>query len=176
MIYINRDLISVFLLVLFYLLFVGVTNSQEFSPEVSPDREENFTKEFREIAEELEIRLIREDPNPTNSDGEAGGGGKGGFESNSGEDVSKEDFEGNSDDDVGKGDHYGYDADMPDSPGSTAKNPASPAKALPRPKDVGLGHDDDVVAKSIREAAEKEKDPELSENLWNEYRKYKKGN
>lgn len=35
---------------------------------------------------------------------------------------------------------------------------------------------DDVVARQIREAAEKETDPELKEKLWNEYRKYKSGN
>lgn len=35
------------------------------------------------------------------------------------------------------------------------------------------GSDDDVVARQLREAAEKEKDPILKEKLWNEYRKYK---
>ena len=37
------------------------------------------------------------------------------------------------------------------------------------------GSDDDVVAKQIREAAMTETDPELREKLWEEYRKYKKG-
>ena len=32
----------------------------------------------------------------------------------------------------------------------------------------------DVVARQLREAAEKEKDPVLKEKLWEEYRKYKK--
>ena len=35
--------------------------------------------------------------------------------------------------------------------------------------------DDDVVARQLREAAEKEKDPELKKKLWEEYRKYKEG-
>jgi hypothetical protein len=35
--------------------------------------------------------------------------------------------------------------------------------------------DDDVVARQLREAAEQEKDPEVKEKLWEEYRKYKKG-
>ncbi len=35
---------------------------------------------------------------------------------------------------------------------------------------------DDVVARQIREAAEKETDPELKQKLWDEYRKYKSGN
>jgi len=35
--------------------------------------------------------------------------------------------------------------------------------------------DDDIVARQIREAAEKETDPELKEKLWKEYEEYKKG-
>ena len=42
------------------------------------------------------------------------------------------------------------------------------------PPDVGDGHDDDVVARQLREAAMKEDDPELREKLWDEYREYKK--
>ena len=34
---------------------------------------------------------------------------------------------------------------------------------------------DDIVARQLREAAEKENDPELKKKLWEEYRKYKKG-
>ena len=36
------------------------------------------------------------------------------------------------------------------------------------------GSDDDVVARQLREAAEKETDPLLKEKLWEEYRKYKR--
>ena len=36
-------------------------------------------------------------------------------------------------------------------------------------------NNDDVVARQIREAAEKETDPELKEKLWAEYKKYKAG-
>lgn len=35
--------------------------------------------------------------------------------------------------------------------------------------------DDDIVARQLREAAEKETDPEIKEKLWDEYRKYKEG-
>ena len=35
--------------------------------------------------------------------------------------------------------------------------------------------DDDIVARQLREAAEKETDPELKEKLWKEYEAYKKG-
>jgi len=41
------------------------------------------------------------------------------------------------------------------------------------PEDIDSGSDDDIVARQIREAALKEKDPVLREKLWDEYRKYK---
>ena len=50
-------------------------------------------------------------------------------------------------------------------PGSTQKKPNRPS-----------GYDDDIVARQIREAAEKETDPVLKEKLWKEYEDYKKGN
>lgn len=43
------------------------------------------------------------------------------------------------------------------------------------PADVPDGHDDDIVARQIREAAIAETDPELKDKLWDEYRKYKRG-
>lgn len=45
--------------------------------------------------------------------------------------------------------------------------------SAPPPADIPSGDDDDVVARQIREAAEKETDPQLREALWEEYRKYK---
>ncbi|MFI5008482.1 MAG: hypothetical protein ACHQKZ_13640 [Solirubrobacterales bacterium] len=47
--------------------------------------------------------------------------------------------------------------------------------STPVPKDVGDGRDDDVVARQLREAAMKEKDPAVRAKLWQEYRDYKKG-
>jgi hypothetical protein len=42
------------------------------------------------------------------------------------------------------------------------------------PAEAGGGEDDDIVARQLREAAEKETDPELREKLWKEYVEYKK--
>jgi hypothetical protein len=54
--------------------------------------------------------------------------------------------------------------------------PASPGPDRPAvPADVGDGKDDDVVARQLREAAMKEKDPAIREKLWEEYREYTKG-
>jgi hypothetical protein len=41
-------------------------------------------------------------------------------------------------------------------------------------EDVSDGRDDDIVARQLREAAERETDPELKAKLWQEYRDYKK--
>ena len=50
----------------------------------------------------------------------------------------------------------------------------SSASSGPSGQDT-LAIDDDIVARQLREAAEKETDPELKEKLWEEYRKYKAG-
>lgn len=55
-------------------------------------------------------------------------------------------------------------------PGDKMRDDISPA-----PGDVGDGQDDDIIARQLREAAQKEQDPELRAKLWDEYRKYKKG-
>jgi hypothetical protein len=47
--------------------------------------------------------------------------------------------------------------------------------ATQQPPGIPDGRDDDVVARQLREAAEKETDPELQKKLWEEYRKYKQG-
>lgn len=49
----------------------------------------------------------------------------------------------------------------------------TPGPRFPAPTGTPDGRDDDVVAKQLREAAEKEPDPELRAKLWDEYRKYK---
>jgi hypothetical protein len=41
-------------------------------------------------------------------------------------------------------------------------------------QEIETGYDD-IVARQLREAAEKETDPELKKKLWEEYRKYKEG-
>ena len=42
--------------------------------------------------------------------------------------------------------------------------------------DSAIYEDDDIVARQLREAAERETDPELKKRLWEEYRKYKEAN
>ena len=58
--------------------------------------------------------------------------------------------------------------------GAGPGSPRSPGKTS-APAGTPDGSDDDVVARQLREAAEKETDPELKKKLWEEYRKYKEG-
>lgn len=57
---------------------------------------------------------------------------------------------------------------------SSAGSPSAgrPSSAPPGTPD---GRNDDVIARQLREAAEKETDPELKRKLWEEYRRYKQG-
>lgn len=60
-------------------------------------------------------------------------------------------------------------------PSGAAGGPGHQTTAGDQPKDIPDGSDDDVVARQLREAAERESDPELKKKLWEEYRKYKQG-
>lgn len=66
---------------------------------------------------------------------------------------------------------------MPNQPGDNRQGDfgADPGQKVNIPADIPDGSDDDVVARQLREAAMKEKDPVLRDKLWDEYRKYKKG-
>ena len=61
----------------------------------------------------------------------------------------------------------------------TSTTPSAPAgeqsgrRAAKRVKSNEGGSDDDIIARQLREAAEKETDPILKKKLWEEYRKYK---
>ncbi|MEA2109294.1 MAG: hypothetical protein U9P07_07735 [Pseudomonadota bacterium] len=63
-----------------------------------------------------------------------------------------------------------------DSGARGAGNGNDQSSAVTRPSGPDtMARDDDIVARQLREAAEKETDPELKEKLWEEYRKYKAG-
>ena len=75
------------------------------------------------------------------------------------------------------------DGQQKDEPGSAASGTqagqgglggeAAEHKGAPRQTAAEGGSDDDVVARQLREAAERETDPVLKEKLWAEYRKYR---
>lgn len=57
---------------------------------------------------------------------------------------------------------------------TTAASKGSPSTSS-APPGTPDGHDDDVIARQLREAAEKETNPELKKKLWEEYKRYKTG-
>jgi len=60
-------------------------------------------------------------------------------------------------------------------PSGAAGGGRTQSGARGQPADIPDGSDDDLVARQMREAAEKETNPELKKKLWEEYRKYKQG-
>ena len=96
----------------------------------------------------------------------ASGGGADGGGGGSGGDGGEFDDSGESQSASGGEPTYGQGA----GPGSRQASTGSSA-----PPGTPDGSDDDVVARQLREAAEKETDPELKKKLWEEYRKYKQG-
>ena len=96
----------------------------------------------------------------------ASGGGADGGGGGSGGEGGEFDVSGESQSASGGEPTYGQGA----GPGSRQASTSSSA-----PPGTPDGSDDDVVARQLREAAEKETDPELKKKLWEEYRKYKQG-
>ena len=102
-------------------------------------------------------------------EGEGAGGGAGGAAGESADGGAEGEDAGSATggQDTGQGDSsYGAGA------GTGVQRQAGKRGA---PADIPDGSDDDVVARQLREAAEKETDPELKKKLWEEYRKYKQG-
>ena len=103
--------------------------------------------------------------------GDAGGesGGEPGAESGGDAEGDNQD-EGRQEDRQGDESAAGTDQSRTGAPGSSSRGSRSNA-----PDDIPDGSDDDVIARQLREAAEKETDPELQKKLWEEYRRYKSG-
>ena len=113
---------------------------------------------------EFDEMLLREQQRvkaatPRSDSGSGGGGGAGSSAAGSGM-TGQADFGTAAEATYGEGAGPGSTR----SPGNSSAPPGTPD-----------GSDDDVVARQLREAAEKEADPELKKKLWEEYRKYKAG-
>ena len=67
------------------------------------------------------------------------------------------------------------DGQQTSGPGSSSPGAGAVGKDTDQPPDIPDGSDDEIVARQLREAAEKETDPELKAKLWEEYRRYKLG-
>jgi hypothetical protein len=115
--------------------------------------------EFDEMLLREQQRIKAATPRSDSGSGGSGGGGTGSSAADSGM-TGQADFSTAAEATYGEGAGPGSSR----SPGDTSAPPGTPD-----------GSDDDVVARQLREAAEKEADPELKKKLWEEYRKYKAG-
>jgi hypothetical protein len=128
----------------------------------------NGMSEFDEMLLREQERIRAASPHAEGSGGGGGGGGgQGGADGGgeSGSAGSAGDGDAQVADDSDGSPTYGAGA----GPGSQQQSDGGP------PPDTPDGSDDDVVARQLREAAEKETDPVLKKKLWEEYRKYKEG-
>lgn len=131
--------------------------------------------EFDEMLLREQERIKAATPHAAGGGGGGGGAGSGGAGGESGTDGSEgsEGSEGSGGDGEGQvvegsGGSPTYGAGS--GPGSSQRQGNNGA-----PPGTPDGNDDDVVARQLREAAEKETDPVLKKKLWEEYRKYKEG-
>jgi hypothetical protein len=110
----------------------------------------------------------------TDADGHGGDGNGGGGEGLTGDDrkAGESGVGGASTTDSARS-QTGGGADRSSTGAGGAPGRMARSGATRQPPGIPDGRDDDVVARQLREAAEKETDPELQKKLWEEYRKYK---
>ena len=127
--------------------------------------------EFDEKLLSEQDRVKSQKPRVESAGSGAGGdaGGESGAEAGGDAEGDNQD-EGRQEDRKGDESTAGNDQSSTGAPGSSSRGSRSNV-----PDDIPDGSDDDVVARQLREAAEKETDPELQKKLWEEYRRYKTG-
>ena len=131
--------------------------------------------EFEQSLGEFDEKLLRDQDRvkarrPQAAAADSGGGAGSGSEANAGqsEGGSAEGAqEGQQSDEQGSVVSADNDQAAQETRGSSSSSSAPPG--------TPDGSDDDVIARQIREAAEKETDPELKRKLWEEYKRYKDG-
>jgi hypothetical protein len=142
---------------------------------------------------EYDEKLLREQerikaatPNYNSDSGDGGGAGAGESGDGSMGDGQEGDGEGAGGAGQGESRDSGESADsdgaganaggrMAGGPADSSSGSGDTGSDQDQPADIPDGSDDDVVARQLREAAEKETDPELKAKLWEEYRRYKQG-
>ena len=169
---------------IFYTSGSGTTDAQTQS-EKTADLDGDFLTalgDFDEMLLKEEGKVAARVPSQRESgaSGQSGTTGSGGAPGEEGETGSGEEGEQGMGSEGDAAD--GIDAGQGDRPGSASGTQSSagsggsaidhsvygaPGGKLPPPED------DDIVARQLREAAEKEPDPELKKKLWEEYWKYK---
>ena len=138
---------------------------------------------------EFDQRLLREQERvkaakPVTVGGSEHEGAGAGAGTGTGTDADADaDAEGGSSGDLVDGGEPGTSEEPWDSGDMVESHPPSGAAGASRsqttvssqPEDIPDGSDDNVVARQLREAAERETNPERKKKLWEEYRRYKQG-
>lgn len=156
------------------------------SEHTETERTNTMVEQFNSTLGEFDERLLQEQdrvkaqrPLSDSSDGVSGGGQA---SSESEGDLAQDSAaaknnqqgtQGETQDEQNQNSETGSDQATASQKGSRGK--ATPGAASEVPDDIPDGSDDDIVARQLREAAEKESDPELKKKLWEEYRRYKAG-
>lgn len=153
---------------------------------LGPEADREFGDETVSLEDLVDVDVqIRGIPLPPSSsgtgqqEGEQGESGEQGQQDGAGEqgesgEQGEEGEEGDQEGSEGQGSEDGTSQPGGYQPGGAEG--AEGEEAEQQPDDIPDGQDDDIVARQLRELAEKETDPELKERLWDEYRKYKAGN
>lgn len=130
-------------------------------------------KERERIARERDARVATNGGGGAGGSNQSGGSGEGAGGQSGGREGDMQQGQGGQS--SGQGANKGP-GDMKSSGGGGRGSGGSSRGGGPSsaPADVPDGRDDDVIARQIREAAEKETDPELRDKLWKEYIEYKK--
>lgn len=163
----------------------GLTDGDIRSESTSAERADALNRELDESLADFDDMLLQEQGRvraarpPSDTAGDSGGSGAG-----SGEQAGADQGTAGATTQVGgnagvsatiidASKEETREADVPEgSPGYEGKQ-GQPLP--PPPEDIPDGRDDDVVARQLREAAERERDPVLRARLWEEYRRYKQG-
>ena len=150
----------------------NATNADVSTNLTSEEQTLQFTQQLDERFADFDRLLLREREFLNETQKEQG------EPQNSGgsEAASGESFEGLDDfDAIATGDYSSQDNSK--SSQHTAGQNTYPSKNtnVNTPPDLVNSKGDDVIARQLREAAQKEREPILRERLWNEYRKYKSG-
>ena len=132
--------------------------------------------QFENSLGEFDEKLLREQDRVksqkplSSSANSAGGGAAGGSNGEAGGESTQDSADGEEADEGQQSDQQGSDQTATGERGNSSSGKQSTA-----PPGTPDGSDDDVIARQLREAAEKEPDPELKKKLWEEYKRYKKG-
>ena len=163
-----------------------VTQSADISTESEQTPEEQIAAldallnaglgEYDEKLLREQERIKAQAPNNNSAGGGGGTGGSGDGSEGEGSEGESESEGQNSDGTAGDArDNEGASGQQQGGPVDSSSGSTPQGNDSDLPSDIPDGSDDDVVARQLREAAEKETDPELKAKLWEEYRRYKRG-